>query len=213
MTTRPRSPQIPGCSCDVVDVGCLRTWAKPWAALRWKRMNGSWKLRWRNLRPWLKFTTCQLCWFYSRIKISWRQTVADSFSAHNCPSQAEFQALNRSAAVHNFLFSDAFLRVTSRFARRHVHRQVTGGGTRSCQRGIMWSVHRGRHEGHLAASRLPVNGNTVGLIAAHRRTMDSFDNLSASEKAEASELQRMIAVEQQKAQFQAQVCVLTDANV
>lgn len=39
--------------------------------------------------------------------------------------------------------------------------------------------------------------------------MDSFDNLSASEKAEASELQRMIAIEQQKAQFQAQVCMLT----
>uniref|UniRef100_A0A3P8S4F3 Uncharacterized protein n=1 Tax=Amphiprion percula TaxID=161767 RepID=A0A3P8S4F3_AMPPE len=37
--------------------------------------------------------------------------------------------------------------------------------------------------------------------------MDSFDNLSASEKAEATELQRMIAIEQQKAQFQAQVCV------
>ncbi|MEQ2248478.1 hypothetical protein ILYODFUR_019476 [Ilyodon furcidens] len=35
--------------------------------------------------------------------------------------------------------------------------------------------------------------------------MDSFDNLSASEKAEASELQKMIAIEQQKAQFQAQV--------
>lgn len=35
--------------------------------------------------------------------------------------------------------------------------------------------------------------------------MDNFDNLSASEKAEAAELQRMIAVEQQKAQFQAQV--------
>lgn len=35
--------------------------------------------------------------------------------------------------------------------------------------------------------------------------MDGFDNLSATEKAEASELQRMIAVEQQKAQFQAQV--------
>lgn len=39
--------------------------------------------------------------------------------------------------------------------------------------------------------------------------MDSFDSLSASEKAEATELQRMIAVEQQKAQFQAQVCMLT----
>lgn len=39
--------------------------------------------------------------------------------------------------------------------------------------------------------------------------MDSFDNLSASEKAEATELQRMIAIEQQKAQFQAQVCMLT----
>lgn len=35
--------------------------------------------------------------------------------------------------------------------------------------------------------------------------MDGFDNLSASEKAEASELQKMIAIEQQKAQFQAQV--------
>lgn len=38
--------------------------------------------------------------------------------------------------------------------------------------------------------------------------MDSFDSLSASEKAEATELQRMIAIEQQKAQFQAQVCML-----
>lgn len=35
--------------------------------------------------------------------------------------------------------------------------------------------------------------------------MDTFDSLSASEKAEATELQRMIAIEQQKAQFQAQV--------
>ncbi|KAM9801135.1 LOW QUALITY PROTEIN: mitochondrial import inner membrane translocase subunit Tim8 B [Neosynchiropus ocellatus] len=43
-----------------------------------------------------------------------------------------------------------------------------------------------------------------------RRRMDSFDNLSASEKAEATELQRMIAVEQQKAQFQAQVHTFTD---
>ncbi|XP_022618687.1 mitochondrial import inner membrane translocase subunit Tim8 B [Seriola lalandi dorsalis] len=40
--------------------------------------------------------------------------------------------------------------------------------------------------------------------------MDSFDNFSASEKAEATELQRMIAVEQQKAQFQAQVHNFTD---
>lgn len=39
--------------------------------------------------------------------------------------------------------------------------------------------------------------------------MDFFDSLSASEKAEATELQRMIAIEQQKAQFQAQVCMLT----
>lgn len=39
--------------------------------------------------------------------------------------------------------------------------------------------------------------------------MDNFDNLNASEKAEAAELQRMIAVEQQKAQFQAQVRKLT----
>uniref|UniRef100_A0A3B5AXG4 Uncharacterized protein n=1 Tax=Stegastes partitus TaxID=144197 RepID=A0A3B5AXG4_9TELE len=37
--------------------------------------------------------------------------------------------------------------------------------------------------------------------------MDNFDNLSVSEKAEATELQRMIAIEQQKAQFQAQVCM------
>ena len=36
--------------------------------------------------------------------------------------------------------------------------------------------------------------------------MDGFD-MNASEKAEASELQRMIAIEQQKAQFQAQVSV------
>lgn len=35
--------------------------------------------------------------------------------------------------------------------------------------------------------------------------MDNFDHLSASEKAEATELQKMIAIEQQKAQFQAQV--------
>ncbi|MEQ2262974.1 hypothetical protein XENORESO_001530 [Xenotaenia resolanae] len=41
--------------------------------------------------------------------------------------------------------------------------------------------------------------------------MDSFDNLSASEKAEASELQKMIAIEQQKAQFQAQVRTHTPA--
>ncbi|XP_044059672.1 mitochondrial import inner membrane translocase subunit Tim8 B [Chaetodon auriga] len=40
--------------------------------------------------------------------------------------------------------------------------------------------------------------------------MDSFDNFSASEKAEATELQRMIAIEQQKAQFQAQVHTFTD---
>ena len=37
--------------------------------------------------------------------------------------------------------------------------------------------------------------------------MDGFD-MNASEKAEASELQRMIAIEQQKAQFQAQVSVV-----
>lgn len=42
-------------------------------------------------------------------------------------------------------------------------------------------------------------------MAAHRWKMDGFDSLSASEKAEATELQRMIAIEQQKAQFQAQV--------
>ncbi|KAL4647535.1 mitochondrial import inner membrane translocase subunit Tim8 B [Arapaima gigas] len=35
-------------------------------------------------------------------------------------------------------------------------------------------------------------------------------DLSASEKAEASELQRMIVIEQQKAQFQAQVHNFTD---
>ncbi|XP_018598287.1 mitochondrial import inner membrane translocase subunit Tim8 B [Scleropages formosus] len=35
-------------------------------------------------------------------------------------------------------------------------------------------------------------------------------DLNASEKAEASELQRMIAIEQQKAQFQAQVHNFTD---
>ena len=34
--------------------------------------------------------------------------------------------------------------------------------------------------------------------------MDSYDH-NSSEKAEAAELQRMIAIEQQKAQFQAQV--------
>lgn len=34
--------------------------------------------------------------------------------------------------------------------------------------------------------------------------MDGFD-LNSSEKADGSELQRMIAIEQQKAQFQAQV--------
>ncbi|XP_071375647.1 mitochondrial import inner membrane translocase subunit Tim8 B [Centroberyx affinis] len=39
--------------------------------------------------------------------------------------------------------------------------------------------------------------------------MDGFD-LNTSEKAEASELQRMIAIEQQKAQFQAQVHNFTD---
>ncbi|KAM3874794.1 mitochondrial import inner membrane translocase subunit Tim8 B [Diretmus argenteus] len=39
--------------------------------------------------------------------------------------------------------------------------------------------------------------------------MDGYD-LSSSEKAEASELQRMIAVEQQKAQLHAQVHTFTD---
>ncbi|KAK1153488.1 mitochondrial import inner membrane translocase subunit Tim8 A-like [Acipenser oxyrinchus oxyrinchus] len=39
---------------------------------------------------------------------------------------------------------------------------------------------------------------------------NDFSSASASEKAEASELQRMIAVEQQKAQFQAQVHNFTD---
>lgn len=38
--------------------------------------------------------------------------------------------------------------------------------------------------------------------------MDNFDNFSVSEKVDATELQRMIAIEQQKAQFQAQVCML-----
>lgn len=46
-----------------------------------------------------------------------------------------------------------------------------------------------------------------------RRKMDGFDSLSASEKAEATELQRMIAIEQQKAQFQAQVRQLTVLTV
>ncbi|XP_013884737.1 mitochondrial import inner membrane translocase subunit Tim8 B [Austrofundulus limnaeus] len=40
--------------------------------------------------------------------------------------------------------------------------------------------------------------------------MDSFDHLSASEKAEAAELQKMIEIEQHKAQFQAQVHNFTD---
>ncbi|XP_068601628.1 mitochondrial import inner membrane translocase subunit Tim8 B [Brachionichthys hirsutus] len=40
--------------------------------------------------------------------------------------------------------------------------------------------------------------------------MNSFDDMSASEKAEAAELQRMIAVEQQKVQFHAQVHRFTD---
>ncbi|XP_077398033.1 mitochondrial import inner membrane translocase subunit Tim8 B [Festucalex cinctus] len=40
--------------------------------------------------------------------------------------------------------------------------------------------------------------------------MDDLDNLSASEKAEATELQRLIAIEQQKAQFHAQVHNFTD---
>jgi len=35
--------------------------------------------------------------------------------------------------------------------------------------------------------------------------MDDYENFSAADKAEATELQRMIAIEQQKAQFQAQV--------
>ncbi|CAB1348801.1 unnamed protein product [Coregonus sp. 'balchen'] len=39
--------------------------------------------------------------------------------------------------------------------------------------------------------------------------MDGFD-INSSEKADASELQRMIAIEQQKAQFQAQVHNFTD---
>lgn len=46
-------------------------------------------------------------------------------------------------------------------------------------------------------------------VTVQHWTMDSFDSLSASDKAEATELQRMIAIEQQKAQFQAQVCMLT----
>ncbi|XP_063348851.1 mitochondrial import inner membrane translocase subunit Tim8 B [Pelmatolapia mariae] len=48
------------------------------------------------------------------------------------------------------------------------------------------------------------------LCSRRSEDMDGFDNLSASEKAEATELQRMIAVEQQKAQFQAQVHSFTD---
>ncbi|KAK5905135.1 hypothetical protein CesoFtcFv8_006631 [Champsocephalus esox] len=40
--------------------------------------------------------------------------------------------------------------------------------------------------------------------------MDNFENFSSSDKAEAAELQRMIAIEQQKAQFQAQVHTFTD---
>lgn len=48
-----------------------------------------------------------------------------------------------------------------------------------------------------------------GFLRPFNDTMDGFDNLNASEKAEATELQRMIAIEQQKAQFQAQVCMLT----
>lgn len=50
------------------------------------------------------------------------------------------------------------------------------------------------------------------LCSRRAEDMDGFDNLSASEKAEATQLQRMIAVEQQKAQFQAQVCKRTGAD-
>ncbi|XP_030299304.1 mitochondrial import inner membrane translocase subunit Tim8 B [Sparus aurata] len=49
-----------------------------------------------------------------------------------------------------------------------------------------------------------------GFLRPFNDTMDGFDNLNASEKAEATELQRMIAIEQQKAQFQAQVHTFTD---
>lgn len=54
-------------------------------------------------------------------------------------------------------------------------------------------------------------GNTFCFVSPRlcNSTMDSLDNLNASEKAEATELQRMIAIEQQKAQFQAQVCITT----
>lgn len=47
------------------------------------------------------------------------------------------------------------------------------------------------------------------ILSLFNNTMDGYDHLSASGKAEATELQRMIAIEQQKAQFQAQVCMLT----
>ncbi|KAI3354654.1 hypothetical protein L3Q82_019145 [Scortum barcoo] len=49
-----------------------------------------------------------------------------------------------------------------------------------------------------------------GAVSPFSPTMDSFEKLSPSEQAEASELQRMIAIEQQKAQFQAQVHTFTD---
>lgn len=68
----------------------------------------------------------------------------------------------------------------------------------------------GESEGHITAFLQLVHGNTELLyIGLTFFRMDNFDNLSASEKAEAAELQRMIAVEQQKAQFQAQVRMLT----
>lgn len=64
----------------------------------------------------------------------------------------------------------------------------------------------GGSEGHIGTVLQLQHNNLQKRL---RLIMDNFDNLSASEKAEAAELQRMIAVEQQKAQFQAQVRKLT----
>ena len=59
--------------------------------------------------------------------------------------------------------------------------------------------------GHPAHTRYPWSGSGE-LDGKTLNTMDGFD-FNSSEKAQESELQRMIAIEQQKAQFQAQVRV------
>merc|ERR1711915_436228 len=74
--------------------------------------------------------------------------------------------------------------------------------------GIAVFLSNSGNEGHILKHRF--TGVAYIRRALCNINMDNFDNLSASEKAEATELQRMIAVEQQKAQFQAQVHNFTD---